>query len=96
MNNHSLTDYKKQPLLKRIINVVAKAVIAGLLLVFGFWLLIMSNMGPAYLPNVCNGCLDMWIRMTLLVIGLSLWILTAIWCVWHVCHWGYDWIKRYS
>ena len=94
MNNHSLTDYKKQPLLKRIINIMAKAIIAGLLLVFGFWLLIMSNMGPAYLPNMCNGCLDMWIRMTLLVIGLSLWILTAIWCVWHIVRCSYQLIKR--
>ena len=88
MNNHSLTDYKKQPLLKRIINVVAKAVIAGLLLVFGFWLLIMSNMGPTYLPNMCNSCLDTWIRMTLLVVGLSLWVLTAVWCVWRIVRCG--------
>ncbi|WP_240365392.1 hypothetical protein [Psychrobacter sp. KH172YL61] len=28
----------------------------SVILALAFWLLMMSNMGPTYLPNICNGC----------------------------------------
>ena len=94
MNDRVSADDKEHSVLKRIGKIMVSALFVGLVLAFGFWLLAISNMGPAYLPNVCNGCLDMWIRMTLLVMGLSLWILTAVWCVWHIVRYSYHLIKR--
>jgi len=40
-----------------------------------------SNMGPAYLPQVMNGSLDIWIRMLLLVSGLLIWLTIVIWLI---------------
>lgn len=94
MNDHVPADDKEHSVLKRIGKIMVSALFVGLVLAFGFWLLVISNMGPAYLPNVCNGCLDMWIRMTSLVMGLSLWILTAVWSVWHIVRYSYQLIKR--
>ncbi len=99
MSNYSLnmtTCRKRRASLKVIGKIALIVVCTGVILAFGFWLLMMSNMGPAYLSNVCNGCLDIWIRMTLLMVGMGLWVVTGVWYLWHVCHWGYDWIKRYS
>jgi len=66
----------------------------GVILTLGFWLLMMSSMGSVYLPNTCNGCLDTSIRMTLLVVGIGLWVLVATWIIWHILLYLYHLIKR--
>lgn len=82
--------------LKMIGKIILRTIYTGMIVALGFWLLMMSNMGPAYLPNVCNGCLDMWIRMTLLIAGISLWILVIMWCIWHLLRIVYGWIKHHQ
>ncbi|MBB3107075.1 putative membrane protein [Psychrobacter luti] len=67
----------------------------GLALLFGFWLLLASNMGPAYLPNILGGALDFWIRMMLLGLGLGIWLITALWIIWLVLRYGQHFIKSY-
>ena len=79
----------------KIIGKIAFIVICtGVILALGFWLLMMSNMGSVYLPNTCNGCLDASIRMTLLVVGIGLWMLVAAWIIWHILLYFYHLIKR--
>ena len=99
MRNHS-SDWtifpKLHSSLKMIGKIVRRIIYTGIIVAFGFWLLIMSNMGPAYLLNVCNGCLDIWIRMTLLGAGISLWVLVVMWFVWHLLRSIYDLIKRHQ
>ena len=68
---------------------------AGLALLFGFWLIMASNMGPAYLPHLMNGALDFWIRMTLLGLGLGIWLITALWIIYIMLRYGHHFIKRY-
>lgn len=76
-----------------VLRVVSKIVIQmigiGLMLAFGFWLLLASNMGPAYLPHVMDGALDFWIRMTFLRLGLGIWIMIAVWLIWLVLRYLY-------
>ncbi|MGM8870876.1 hypothetical protein ACS8E3_04215 [Psychrobacter sp. 2Y5] len=62
-------------------NIVRTLLISILALAFGFWLVMASNMGPAYLPQVMNGSLDIWIRMLLLVSGLVIWLTIVIWLI---------------
>ena len=49
--------------------IILRIIGAGLAMSFGFWLIMASNMGPAYLPHLMNGALDFWIRMILLGLG---------------------------
>ncbi|MEC9444884.1 MAG: hypothetical protein VX408_07445 [Pseudomonadota bacterium] len=80
--------------LKMIGKIAFIVICTGVILALGFWLLMMSNMGPAYLPNICNGCLDIWVRMMLLVVGISLWVLVAAWIIWHILLYLYHLIKH--
>ncbi|WP_300312998.1 hypothetical protein [uncultured Psychrobacter sp.] len=47
-------------------NIIRIILISTLAFAFGFWLIMASNMGPAYWPQVMNGSLDIWIRGLLL------------------------------
>ncbi|MEZ7501889.1 hypothetical protein QO189_05325 [Psychrobacter sp. Arc29] len=79
----------------KIIGKIAFIVICTeVILALGFWLLMMSNMGSVYLPNICNGCLDTSIRMTLLVVGIGLWVLVATWIIWHILLYLYHLMKH--
>ncbi|MBO1530861.1 hypothetical protein J3492_06490 [Psychrobacter sp. F1192] len=81
---------QKQVFVLNVVGKIAMRVLAiGLALISGFWLVMASNMGPAYLPEVGDGCLDMWIRMTFLAVGLLIWFLTAIWLIWSMFRYGY-------
>ncbi|HAV47563.1 MAG TPA: hypothetical protein DCX43_05445 [Psychrobacter sp.] len=82
-------------LLKIVIRMILKIISIGLALVFGFWLLLASNMGPVYLPQFADGALDFWIRMTLLGLGLSTWLITAVWFVCFVLRYCHYLIKYY-
>ena len=73
---------EKRLLYKLAVKVIIRFISAGLAIVFGFWLFLASTMGPSYLPNMCNGCLDFWIRMTMVGVGAVIWIATAIWLMW--------------
>ncbi len=76
------------------LRVSIRFMIIGFTLAFGFTSIMASNMGPAYLPNVCNGCLDIGIRLTLLAIGAVLWIATVGWLIWIVFRYFYYLLKR--
>src|SRR5699024_11541999 len=77
-SKYFLNHHNRRSLLKNISRVVLKITGAGLALVFGFWLLLASNMGPVYLPQFMDGALDFWIRMLLLGVGLSLRLLSPV------------------
>ncbi len=85
---------KLHTLLIFIGKVFVRILVAVLALASGFWLIMASNMGPAYLTNVCNGCLDFWIRMTLLGLGLLIWVITLVWTMWMILRYIYRCIRR--
>ena len=82
-------------LLETFGKIILRIIGAGLALLFGFWLIMASNMGPAYLPHLMNGALDFWIRMILLGLGLSIWLITAVWFVCFVLRYCHYLIKYY-
>ena len=83
-------------LLETVGKIILRIIGAGLALLFGFWLIMASNMGPAYLPHLLNGALDFWIRMTLLGLGLSTWLITALWIIWLILRYCQYFIKKYQ
>lgn len=76
--------------------IILRIIGAGLALLFGFWLIMASNMGPAYLPHLMNGALDFWIRMILLGLGLSIWLITSLWIIWLMLRYCQHFIKKYQ
>lgn len=84
--------YKRRSLVKSIGRMAG----ASLGLVFGFWLIMASNMGPAYLPHIMDGAWDFWIRMTLLGVGLGICISISVCLLWLVLRYFYDLIKRHQ
>lgn len=90
------TQYQGRSLLKSIGRVIIRIVGAGLVPSFGFWLMLASNMGPAYLPQIMNGTLDSWFRITLLGTGLGIWIITAAWLIWLILHYFYHLVRRHD
>ena len=84
---------KQHALLISIGKVFVRILVAVLALASGFWLVMASNMGPAYLTNVCNGCLDFWIRMKLLGLGFIVWIITVAWLFWPILRYIYRCIR---
>lgn len=91
----SSTHYEWRRLLNTFGKIILRIFGAGVALVFGFWLLLASNMGPDYLPHIMDGALDFWIRMTLLGLGLGIWLITALWIIYIMLHYGHHFIKRY-
>lgn len=75
--------------------IILRIICAGLALLSGFWLLMASNMGPAYLPYIMDGALDFWIRMMLLGLGLGIWLITALWIIYIMLRYGQHFIKSY-
>lgn len=80
--------------LRLIAKISRRIFIIGMALIVGFWLVMASNMGPAYLPAVCNGCLDIWIRMLLLTLGIIIWITTTAWLLRAIVRYIYRLSKR--
>ena len=98
MNHHSSSSFiydNWRSLLRIFGKIILRIVGAGLAMLFGFWLLLASNMGPAYLPHIIDGVLDFWIRMMFLGLGVSIWLITALWIIWLVLRYGHHLIKRY-
>ena len=96
MNNaleNASTISNRRSLLKNIGKIVLITVGAGLAVTVGLWLVMASNMGPAYLPHIMDGALDFWIRITLLGVGLSIWISIAVWLLWLILCYFYDLIR---
>ena len=96
MNTHSPNTpnyHKWHALLKGIGNIILRIVCAGIAVTVGLWLVMASNMGPAYLPHIMDGALDFWIRITLLVAGLAIWIVTAVWLIWLILRYLYSQFK---
>ena len=99
MNHHSPPSSIYDNWLGLLINfgkIILRIIGAGLALLFGFWLIMASNMGPTYLPHLMNGALDFWIRMTLLGLGLSIWLITALWIIWLMLRYCQHFIKKYQ
>lgn len=93
MNNASenlFTISNRRSLLKNIGKIVLRIFGAGLAFIVGLWLVMASNMGPAYLPHIMDGALDFWIRITLLGVGLGIWISIAVWLLWLILCYFYD------
>ena len=93
MNNaleNASTISNRRSLLKNIGNIILRIVGAGLALIVGLWLVMASNMGPAYLAHIMDGALDFWIRITFLGIGLGIWISIAVWLLWLILCYFYD------
>ena len=82
--------YKGRSLLKSMGRILSRVMGAGLGMLFGFWLVMVSNMGPAYLPYIMDGALDFWIRITFLGIGLGIWISITVWLLWLILCYFYD------
>ena len=80
----------QRSLLKNIGKIALNIVGTGLALTVGLWLVMASNMGPAYLPHIMDGALDFWIRITLLGMGLGIWISIAVWLLWLILCYFYD------
>ena len=95
-SKYFLNHHNRRSLLKNISRVILKITGAGLALVFGFWLLLASNMGPVYLPQFMDGALDFWIRMILLGLGLSIWLIAALWIIWLMLRYCQHFIKKYQ
>ena len=96
MNNdleNASTISNRRSLLKNIGKIVLRIFGAGLALIVGLWLVMASNMGPAYLPHIMNGALDFWIRITFLGIGLGIWISIVIWLLWLILCYFYDLVR---
>ncbi|ALF59337.1 hypothetical protein [Psychrobacter urativorans] len=69
-------------LFKLVAKIILRIINVGLAVAIGFWLFLASTMGPSYLPNMCTGCLDFWIRMTMVGVGAAIWMATAFWLIW--------------
>ena len=98
MNNtleNKLAILNRLSLLKNIGKILIRIIGAGLALIVGLWLIMASNMGPAYLPYIMNGDLDFWIRMTLLGVGLGIWISIAVWLLWLILCYFHDLIRHH-
>lgn len=76
------------------LSISIRFIIFGFILALGFVLIMASNMGPAYLPHIMDGALDFWTRMTLLGLGLLIWIITPVWTMWMVLRYLYRRISR--
>lgn len=70
--------------LRLVIDVVIRIVIASVGVAVGFWLALISTMGPTIKPDVGDGQLDMWIRMSMLGGGAILALGVTIWSVWSI------------
>lgn len=79
----------RRSLLKNIGKIVLRIVGAALAIIVGLWLVMASNMGPAYLPYIMDGALDFWLRMALLGLGLGIWLITAVWLMWLILNYLY-------
>ena len=96
MNNaleNASTISNRRSLLKNIGKIVLRIFGAGLAVIVGLWLVMASNMGPAYLAHIMDGALDFWIRATLLGVGLGIWISIAVWLLWLILCYFYDLIR---
>ena len=89
------TASNRRSLLKNIGKIILRIVGAGLAVTVGLWLVMASNMGPAYLPHIMDGALDFWIRMILLGLGIGIWISTAVWLIWLILRYFYVLIRRH-
>lgn len=79
-----------------ISKIIIRIIIAWLALAFGFWLILASNMGPAYLPEVMNGALDIWIRFTMIGVAALIWIATPVWFFWSSARCSYNSYRAYK
>ena len=92
-----LTSYQRQhPVLDMLGKLLLNPVIAGMLLGLGFILVIFSNIGPAYLPDIKDGALDGYIRFTMLTIGAIIWLITPIWFLYSSIRYGYKSYRTYK
>lgn len=85
---------KQETWVNTALSISIRFIIFGFILALGFVLIMASNMGPAYLPHIMDGALDFWTRMTLLGLGLLIWIITPVWTMWMILRYIYRCISR--
>ena len=93
MRSGSSANDKWRGLLESLIRITLRIIGAGVGLIFGLWLIMASNMGPAYLPHIMDGKLDFWIRISLLGVGLGIWISIAVWLAWLILCYFYELVR---
>lgn len=82
--------------LVRILKGLLRLTLVGIGLSVGFWLILGSSMGAAYLPEVWAGQLDFWIRMAMLVIGGMTIVVSLAYLLSPLGKrlWRLDWLER--
>lgn len=85
---------KQETWVDTALSISIRFIVFGFILALGFVLIMASNVGPAYLPHIMDGALDFWTRMTLLGLGLLIWIITPVWTMWMVLRYLYRRISR--
>ncbi|MDN3397447.1 hypothetical protein QL919_01730 [Psychrobacter sp. APC 3426] len=85
---------KQETWVDTALSISIRFIVFGFILALGFVLIMASNVGPAYLPHIMDGALDFWTRMTLLSLGLLIWIITPVWTMWMVLRYLYHCIIR--
>lgn len=85
---------KQETWVDTALSISIRFIVFGFILALGFVLIMASNVGPAYLPHIMDGALDFWTRMTLLSLGLLIWIITPVWTMWMVLRYLYRRISR--
>lgn len=85
---------KQETWVDAALSISIRFIVFGFILALGFVLIIASNVGPAYLPHIMDGALDFWTRMTLLGLGLLIWIITPVWTMWMVLRYLYHCVIR--
>ena len=69
----------------KILVIVIRLTITGLIVMLGFFLAFAATMGPPIVPHIWNGNIDGIIRISIIVIGLGLCAAVLLWFVWTLC-----------
>ena len=85
---------KQETWVDTALSISIRFIVFGFILALGFVLIMASNVGPAYLPHIMDGALDFWTRMTLLGLGLLIWIITPVWTMWMILRYLYHCVIR--
>ena len=81
---------------QNILKILLRLTVVLVGLIIGFWLVIISSMGPAYLLNVGSGQLDGWIRGAMLVGGGIIVLLSLAYLLWPLGKkvWRLEWLAK--
>ena len=78
----------------KILVIVIRLTITGLIVMLGFFLAFAATMGPPIAPHIWNGNLDGGIRISIIVLGFGSCAAVLIWFFWKLCGDVYRFIIR--